>query len=344
MSMSIEDIRMQLRSGAYTRLCVLYGDEGYRKAYYCEKIIGRAVAKGMESFNLHRFDADSFDLPVIIAAVENLPLMSDYKCVVLKDIDIDKMPAVQWKELTGMLRDIPAQCIVLIYFDSFTPDKRGSRLKSLLQLAEKVGTTAELNRMGTGDLKKWAGERIARRGCSINDATLSHLIETCGDDMTRLAAEIEKFCALADGGEIRRETVDALAVRPLNASIYDLARTITAGRTSRALEIVGDLFNQKEEPVIILSALSGAFCDLCRARTAVDAGAGLKELTADFNYKGKEFRARNALRDCRDCSPAFLRRCTELLFHADADLKGGRKDRRLVFERLIIEMALARGQ
>lgn len=340
--MNLDTLKQQLKNGDFARVYVLYGEENYLKTFYCDKIIHRAVAKGMESFNIHRFDAENFDLPVFISALENLPLMSEYKCILLKDIDIDRMPAIQWKELGEALKDVPEQCIVIVHFDALIPDKRGSRLKALLTIAQKSGLAIELNHLSIGDLEKWVGKRIAQNGCRIQDDTLDFLIETCGNDMNHLTDEIEKFCAFASGGEITKQDIGTLAVRPLSSSVYDLAKAIIANRTNDAMKIVDELFYKKEEPVIILSALSGAFCDLYRARAATASGVGQAELLRDFNYRGKEFRIRNAIRDSRNSSPIFLNRCIELLYNADENIKSGRMDKRLIFERLITEMAVAR--
>ncbi|MDR3644176.1 MAG: DNA polymerase III subunit delta [Clostridia bacterium] len=343
--MSADVLKQDLKSGVFRRLYLLYVDEDYLKSHYCAKIIEKAVAKGMQGFNLQRFDGENFDLRLFAESVSNVPLMSANKCVVLRDLDPESLPQAQWKDFSGLLGDIPEGCIVILHFDALTPDKRSSRFKSLTGLAQKHGAAVELARMTPSEIEKWAYKIIAQHGCEIGPACLGYLVETCGSDMNTLSCEIEKFCACAAGGEITKEMIDSLAVRPLSATIYDLARAITSGKTRKGLQIIDELFYRREEPVVILAALSGAFCDLYRAKAALASGAGQADLERDFNYRGKEFRVRNALRDCRGVSLDYLAGCVDLLFGADEKLKSSRTDRRLLLEQLVVSLgALAEAE
>jgi DNA polymerase-3 subunit delta len=125
----------------------------------------------------------------------------------------------------------------------------------------------------------------------------------------------------------------------MTSSIYDLAKAVIANRLDIGMSILGELFYKKEEPVIILSALSGAFCDLYRAKVATLSGVADSFIIADFNYRGREFRIRNALRDCRNVDVIFLSSCLTLLMKADARIKSTRVSKRLVLEQLIVEIS-----
>lgn len=343
--MNADTLKEDLKSGNFHRLYLLYGDENYLKEAYIGRIAAKAVAKGTEGFNLHRFDGDAFDLHRFESAVESVPVLGGCKCVIVRDLDPDGCPQAIWKDFMSILGEIPEGCVVVVAFDAVRPDPRkSSRFKALAAAAEKLGAAAELKHPTPAELEKWAYKRIAKSGCAISPACLSYLVEICGDDMNRLSGELRKFCACADGGEITREMVDGLAARPLNASVYDLARAVVAGNAKKALRLLDELFYRREEPVAILATLSGAFCDLYRARAALDSGAGAAELTRDFNYKGREFRARNALRDCRPADLTLLGRCVGLLFEADGKLKGSRTDSRVLLEQLIVRMGALYGE
>lgn len=333
--MGAEVLRKDIKDRSFKRLYLLWGEEDYLKTQYCARLTGAAVAKGMESFNLHRFYGDSFDLKAFAEAVTNMPLMSEYKCVVLRDIAPESFGQSQWKDFTALLAEIPEGCVVILHFDALRPDKRSSRFKSLLTLAQKHGAAVELTKPTQGELEKWTYQKISQNGASIAPACLRYLLEYCGGDMNSLANEIEKLTAYANGGEIVKEDVDSLAVRPLSASVYDLSKAILAGNAARAYKILDGLFYQKEEPVVILATLSGAFCDLYRAKMAVQSGASQAEVERDFNYKGREFRVRNALRDCRATSLGYLERSLDLLFEADRKLKSSPVDKRVLFDELV---------
>jgi DNA polymerase-3 subunit delta len=340
---SIERIRQDLKTGEFAGLYVLYGDEGYLKTFYCNQLTGKIVGSGLESFNLQIFDPDHFNLSQIAAAVNNMPLMSERKCVVLRDLLPDALRAAEWKELEGVLKSAPAECVIIFHLNSAVPDKKAARWKSFLSYAQKNGVVAEIGRQPPRELARWLLKRIGHNGCSIAEEDLRHLVELCGEDMQQLTVESDKICALAFSheGRITRQDIDALVARPVDSTIYDLARAVTAGHLREALGILDELFYSRVEPVVILSALSGAICDLYRAKTALESGARQQEIEHDFPYRGREFRVRNALRDCAKVTGSALYTQLQLLMQADERIKSSRVDSRIALEQLIIEMTRA---
>ena len=106
--MSIAMLEKQIKTGDFANLYIIYGDEDYLKSYYCKKITDKAVTN-FESFNLQRFDGIP-DMAQLAAAVNNLPLMSAKKCVVLRDTDLKGMKAGDWKELQNIITSLPPKC------------------------------------------------------------------------------------------------------------------------------------------------------------------------------------------------------------------------------------------
>lgn len=336
--MSVDLIKKQLKSGEFERLYMLYGDENYLKAYYCAEI-AKKVVSGMESFNLHKFYADNLNLSQLEAAIDNMPLMSDRKCIILHDIDPEGLKADEWKELQRMLKAIPEECVLILHYDGVKYDKSKSRWKTLLGIAQKNGMAVEIGRQPKSTLVKWLIKKADEKGCTLTVETAEYLINTCGEDMNQLECEIEKLCAFTGSGEVLKTSIDRLVSRPLDASIYDLAKAVTAGKVTQSLKIIDELFYRKEEPVIVLSALSGTFCDLCRAKTALISGARQSDVEVDFNYRGREFRVRNAMRDCAGIDLSVLRAGIDLLMRADESLKSTSIDKRVVLERLVVDIA-----
>lgn len=339
--MSTRTLDSQIKSGQFARIYLLYGEESYLVAHYARALSESAVPTVRE-FNLHRFSADTFDLPKLAAAVEHLPLMASRTCVVLQDIDPDALKAKEWKDYLEILADAPESCVLVLAFAHVPYDKKSAHWKALIALAQKSGEAELFHAPSKRELEKWLAKRARAAGASITVEAADALADACSADMNRMAAEVEKLAAYTSGGEIGKEAVDALVYKDVESSIYDLARAVTSGRLSAALETIGNLFDQKEEPVIILSALSQAFCDLYRAAVAVSAGKGQSDLSADFPYRGREFRVRNALRDCRGLSVGYLRAALEQLLAADAALKSSGADSRLVLERLCVDLSQLR--
>lgn len=334
--MGAATLEKQLKSGELAPFYLLHGAESYLTAHYAKALAERAAGE-VRAFNLHRFTAETFNLSRLTAAVENLPLMAQRSCVLLWDVAPEALGQGEWKEYRALLENAPQTCVLVLAFVDVPFDKKNARCKALLALAQKRGAAEEFAAPPRGELKKWLARRVKEAGASIGAPAADALADACGSDMGRMAMEADKLAAFRAGGEIAPEDVAAMVAKDLDSSIYDLARQAVAGRLPACLSLLDELFEQKIEPVVILSALSQAFCDLYRAAVAVSAGVEQAQIAADFPYKGREFRIRNALRDCRGLSVGFLRAALSRLLAADAAVKSG-ADGRLALERLCVDL------
>lgn len=342
--MNEEIIKSQIKSGQFARLYVIYGEEDWLKEYYFRGILRKAV-QAFPEFNLQTYDDESFDLRGFEAAVVRPPMMNDWKCIVLRDVDPDALPADDWRALLKLLGKLPTDCIVICRFVTAVYNKKSDRWKALLALAKKTGVESKIDTQPRPVLERLIARQAADCGGTVSPAAADRLVDACGGSMNRISVETEKLCAYAGKRPVTPEDVDALVAKTLDDSVYDLSRALTVRRPDpgKALRILDGLFEQKEEPVKILAAVSGAFCDLYRAKAAASSGAGAAEIQADFDYKRREFRVTNALRDSRSLSLRYLDRCLALLLEADRALKSTRIDGRVVLERLVSELAGLKG-
>ena len=119
---------------------------------------------------------------------------------------------------------------------------------------------------------------------------------------------------------------------------YDLSKYVVAGKSSMAYDVLNTLFEMKEEPVIILSAVSGVYVDMYRVKCAKSAGYGFDDVAKYFNYRGREFALRNATRDCAKLSLEQLRTSLDEIAKTDVKLKSTAVDKKLLLEELLVRL------
>ena len=96
---------------------------------------------------------------------------------------------------------------------------------------------------------------------------------------------------------------------------------------------------------MILGALVSTYSDMYRAKVVAHEGGQQRDLKKLFPQAYKsDFKLRNAFRRAGRFSMPALRKSLELLAEADTKLKSTSEDHRTVFEKLMIELALARRQ
>lgn len=331
------ELKKQLKEGL-APLYFLYGEETYLMAYYAQRIAELAVGKDeLEGFNLQKFDGQSASFDAIEEAAEALPLMAERKCVVVRDWDA--AAAATHERLLGLVSNPPEGCVLVFWQDAVQPElKKNAKWKAFAAAVEKNGVCAGFPRKSAGDIARLLCSGAGRRGCSLSADNARLLVERCGDDLNLLNNELDKLAALADGGEITRGHIEQAATRNLEASVFDLSKALLQNSYERAYTILNTLLTQREEPVSILAVLSSAYADLYRAKVAAQAGRQATELAADFGYKGREWRLRNAARDSVPLSLSMLRQSLELLAQADSRLKSSRTDKRVVLEQTAAQL------
>lgn len=283
-------------------------------------------------FNLQKFDGQELSPESLEDAAEALPLMAERKCVLVRDYDAAASAAAQERVLR-LLAAPPESCVLIFWQDAVAAEvKRNAKWKAFYQAADKQGVCVEFPRKTTAEIVKLLTAGAARRGCSMAPEVAKRLVEQCGDDLHLLLNELDKLCALVGEGAITSAHVELAATKNLESSVFDLSKAILQNNYERAYQILHRLFAAREEPVAILAVLSNAYADLYRAKVAAAAGVQAVALAAEFGYKGKEFRLRNAARDCARLSVETLRKCLDVLAQADIRMKSARTDKQVLLE------------
>lgn len=338
--------KQQIKSGDFPRVCLLYGSEGYLKQYYADLLPKKCVMPGMEGFNLKKYDfSDGVPLSEVLDAAQTLPAFGGSMCIVAHDYPLDALPADEKAALDGYLADAPESTVLIFWQDATEINpKKNAKWRSVLAALNKVGVTVCLDRLDRTSLCKLLMGGAQKRGCTLSRENAAYLSETVGNDLNLLLGELEKLCNYKASSEITRADIEVVATKSLEANIFDLSRALTAGNCARAMEILQKLLQEKEKPELILGTLAGAYVDMYRVKVSIAAGEPTEAAAKHFDYKGKEFRLRNAARDAAKLDIRQLRGCLDDLNAADKELKSGLSNPQTVLERLLVQLASAKAR
>ena len=151
----------------------------------------------------------------------------------------------------------------------------------------------------------------AAAGHDIDDTTADHLLFTCGSLMTELVPESGKIAAYAKGRAVTVEDINAVADPVLDARVFDMTNSITAGKYDQAAQVLGELLRMQTEPIVILAAVGKELRRLYTARMALDAGKDrfwLKQLwSMSSDYPAKLLMQAAGKVDHEWCQTAVIR-------------------------------------
>lgn len=339
------ELKKHLNGGHFSSLYLCFGEEKML-VKRCAELIEKKIAKGdLNEFNYHVFD-NSSDLSDISVCADMIPFMSEWNLLRVNDLDVDKLSKGDFEALMKIIGNLSGQTVMILAMPTLelTSKTAKSQMKKLISYADKNGVCIELShRTGLAlerDMCKWA----KAGGCTMSELTAHKLIQTAGEDLNRLNAEMKKLTAYADGGEITPEMVELLVPKTAEASVYDLFGWIVEGRIDKALTAIGTLFYQQISGVYICTVLSGAYLDAYRVRTGVEAGKSSAVIAEDFGYKNRKWVLDKISRQIRRVSTTALRKSVDELVEVQTRMVTETVDERIEIEHLIGRLALIAGE
>ncbi len=337
-----ESFIRHLKKEDLSRVYVLAGQEEYLKEHYRDWVVREAVGNGNTDFNLHHFDGGTFKCLELAGALEALPMMGGKNCALVKGIDFEKIPLSEYNKLKEFLKDPPEDSVAVFVCTGDFNTKKSARCRTLEKLLEPVGQIAVFYKRGEGDLYRFAVDRASVFGASLSREVFRTLNQMCGGDMLLLQNETDKVAAYCQGRAIEREDLESCCCPVMETTAFELSRAVIRGDFDRAMEQLNLLLYLKEEPVAIVGALAAGFVDIYRAKAASLAGKGINDVLGAFEYRGREFRVRNAFGEISRCSTGFLRGAVKLLTEADAQLKSVRIKDQVILEKLLTQLFVLR--
>ncbi|MGB6133726.1 MAG: DNA polymerase III subunit delta [Acidobacteriaceae bacterium] len=203
----------------------------------------------------------------------------------------------------------------------------------------------ELARVDEADALKWIAAEAKLREIQFDPDAARELADALGADMMLIASEFEKLALYV--GEKRRVTlgdVETMVLAAKQRSLYELTDAISAKDRARALSLLHGLLNASDggEDAAIghLYMLARTFRQMLVIieKNVRDSRAIWQALWQGFRMP--PFAAEDVIRQARRYkSRRELTRALRLIARADLELRSQPPDKRLVLERLVLELA-----
>lgn len=334
-----EQVRKDISARSFSPIYLIFGDDSYLKNYYKDSLAKKA-SDGDPFFNLQKFEGD-IDLQEVFDAVNQFPMMAERKSVVLSDFDFEHCSKTDFDRLLEIISNANDTTVLIICFDSIEFDaKKGAKEKKIISAVEKVGgICAEINHRSITALVKMLSDGAKKRGCNFGEIAARHLIEISGLDLNTLKNELDKLCSFVGSGEISKDIVDQIAVKSVDASVYEYVKQIFVGDISTAIKMLDDMFFMRIDPMVILSVTASSYVDIYRAYTANISGKSKNDIADDFKYpKNKIFLIDRAIQTLKKFNADKLNLSLNSIADADKSLKSFGADPKSILEQLTVKL------
>lgn len=325
--MKIEELEADLKKGQLHSLYLLYGEETFLLDTSIKKIktnFGELV-KGINYILL-----DETNIQNIISDIETPSFGYEKKLIIAKNTGLFKKTKKtgnsKENDLEGNIAkyineniELINSSVVLVFIEE-TAEKN-----KLLESIEKNGIVCNFERLKPQQIVKRLKAICNAYKVNITEQNLQILIENCGTNMQDLINEIRKLIEYeGEGGTIQKEDIEALAIKQIDAIIFDLTDNLGKKYTKKSMEILDGLVYNKEPIQKILITLYNHFKKLYIVKLAEKYN---KDLAESMNLKPNQmFLTAKYKKQAEYFKEQELRKILEELINLDANYKIGQID------------------
>jgi DNA polymerase-3 subunit delta len=335
--LDIQTFLAEARQGKWRPVNVLVGAETLlieRAARYLKK--ASVGDDGVRGFNDDLFHGQGLVGAKVVAAARTLPMMARCRYVLVRDLE-----AVAASELDVLAEYLakpsPSTCLVLTGDKLLGTTKLAKAAKSLANKGE--GAFLAVEPLKGPLLERFVLGEVKRRRCTIDHDAQALLVDAVGNDLAAMEDAIERLSLFVGGnagGQMTRHAVEEVVQRVRVDTVWKLVDAIALKRQKIAMEAVGSLLADREQPLGILGQIARQLRIVSRMKDALD--EGLRPDDAVKRAGAPPFKARDLSESARKFSHGDLRRAFRVLAETDQALKGSKRDPETVLEESVLSL------
>lgn len=333
------DVWKQIKKKQFSPVYVLYGTESFLINETKHLLMKYALNEEEMEFNFATYDLEETPIEVALEDAETFPFMGERRLILMNNpyfLTAEKSKAKtehNLKKLESYLQE-PAPYSIIVFAGSY--EKLDERKKLTKELKRK-GIVVEAKKLNEQELKLWVKERAALNRVSIDEEAVEQMLTLAGTNLFMLTTEIDKLALYAtEGNTITVAMVHELVSRSLEQNIFVLVDNIVQRKIDAAFRIYYDLLKQNEEPIKILSILSGQFRLIYQVKELARKGYGQQQIAGSI--KVHPFRVKLAAGQAKLFKDEELTKIMQLLAEADYQSKTGAMNKELIIEMFLFRL------
>lgn len=275
----MKSIDEDIRTGNFKQIYLFYGEEGYLKKQYRDKLKNALSASedgmsmgtmgGGGDMNFTAFEGKDINPKEVIDLAETLPFFADRRVILIENSGF-------FKNSCDDLAEYLSEAAPTTYF-LFVEEEVDKRSK-MYKAVKKDGKIVEFATQSEELITRWILSRLKKEGKNITGSVMQLFLSKTGMDMGNIDRELEKLiCYTLDKDVIEAEDVEAIATEQTTNKIFDMVNAIAEHNQRRALDLYYDLLTLKEPPMRIMYLITRQFNILLSIRDM--AGKGLDQQT-----------------------------------------------------------------
>lgn len=308
------------------------GEELYLADNTIESLKNKYMPKNLESMNYRLIDASKSSINDIMESCYQLPLMSEKRLTVVKDLSDNQI-----KELGSKMEeliDLGSTSIIIFLICPGDINKSTNFYKKLM----KNDHIVSFDTVTEAQLKNWVKRKIDQAKLKIEEDALELFLlhinytkDNSNNSLYFVDGELNKLYSI-DKDMITVSDIEEITSKSPSSNIFKLTDAITNKNETEAILQLGRLFTTNEEPVKILYMISRHITNMSKVYKSLnmsDYEATKKIGISNFEYKKiKSGISRFNLDE--------LKNGLDLIKNADIIIKSKKNDPKVLLESILI--------
>lgn len=259
MAATPESVLSDLKSKKYAPVYFLQGEE----TYYIDKITNyienNVLTESEKGFNQTIVYGRDAAMNVVLTNAKRFPMMSERQVVIVKEAqsipDINKEAGQ--KLLVDYLQNPVPSTILVFCYKNKTLDKR----KVLGKTIEKHAVTVTTKKLYDNQVPAWVEQYMKSTGFTATPKAIQMLADSIGNDLERLANEIDKMLInFKEKVQIDEAIVQRYVGISKDYNVFELQKALISKDVVKANKIVNYFeANSKKNPIIPIIAILFSF-------------------------------------------------------------------------------------
>jgi DNA polymerase-3 subunit delta len=343
-------------TGALRPGYILAGDETFLYERCRRAVIQAFVPPGMRDFCLSDINLAETNIFEALDRAQTPSLMAPFQVLFVRNLKTLYTRGTKKEEFAAIdayFRSPNPQAVVLFIADHLriSSDPRRMDLQDkdrFDRIRETLGDwcgRVELARVDESDAIRWLASEAEKQQVRFDHDAARELVDALGADMMLISSEFEKLLLYTSGrGRVTLGDVETMVLAAKQRSLYELTDAISAKDKPRALALLQGLLNAsdggEDSAIGHLYMLARTFRQMLviLEKNVRDSRAIWQALWQGFRMP--PFAAEDLIRQARRYKSRHeLTRAIRLIARADLELRSSPADKRLVLERLVLELA-----
>ena len=313
---------------------VIYG-ENFEAVNDYEKEITKNYLKEVDEFNRVKLNMNDHTLETLVYECRSSGLFGNEKVVVAENCNFLLAKPKKLKVehnvdvLTTYLENINDEVILILK----NSEKIDSRKKIVKQLKE-IGEVKEFSNFKEHQLIDYIVKQVEELGLEISKDDAQFLVDYTQLALANIKKELEKLLLYCEEKKvIAREDIELLATRSLEYDVFSLTNELFGKNYSKLRVVYNSLVLKKEEPIFLLSLISGQLRMYYKVKVLLNEHYSQKDIARELGVH--PYRVQLAAQGIRNYSVDKIMKTLILAADYDKLLKSSYMDKYLILDLFI---------